>query len=85
MNYDRYIELPDAAQYNVLWKEGIFIKQVAFSNRLCCLYGVGDFFIEVYRDAVTFKVLGKTGFRNGPLLDKYLKNNLRGIWPLIKA
>lgn len=72
MKLYEFCRLNEVEQYNTVWNIGTLVdqyfKEVIFIN----LYAINEFFVEVYYDRFTNKILYKKHFKQGELLDKYL-------------
>ncbi|WP_405247847.1 hypothetical protein [Cellulophaga sp. Asnod2-G02] len=74
MGLYEYMMLDETEQWNVLWDKGIYLTHYLGNNEKCNLYALGDFFVEVELNHKTEKIVGKSHFKAGHLLDKYSGN-----------
>jgi hypothetical protein len=72
MNLYEFSRLSDEEQYNTTWAIGVLIDQFVKDNIVINLYAVNEFYVEVYYDQTTNKILHNKTFKQGDLLDKYL-------------
>jgi hypothetical protein len=72
MNLYEFSRLSEEEQYNTTWAFGVLVDQFVKDNIAINLYALNEFFIEVYYDQTTNKILQKKTFKQGDLLDKYL-------------
>lgn len=72
MKLYEFLRLSEEEQYNVTWSIGILVDQFIKDNIAINLYAINEFFVEVYYDQATNKILYKKHFKHGELLDKYL-------------
>lgn len=64
--------LNEVEQYNTVWNIGTLVDQYFKEVIVINLYIINEFFVEVYYDRDTNKILYKKHFKQGELLDKYL-------------
>jgi hypothetical protein len=64
--------LTEEEQYNSIWSLGSHVDTYISNNIAINLYVINDFYVEVYYDSVSNKILYKKHFKQGELLDKYL-------------
>ncbi|WP_116787814.1 hypothetical protein [Flavobacterium psychrotrophum] len=69
--YD-FLILTEQQQYQAVWDEGTHVDTLACDGVTCLLYAVNDFFVEVRYIQEDNTILGKTEFKQGEHLDKYL-------------
>jgi hypothetical protein len=72
MKLYEFLGLSDEEQYNTTWAIGVMVDQFIKDNIAINLYAINEFFVEVYYDQKTNKILYKKTFKHGELLDKYL-------------
>lgn len=72
MKLYEFCSLTEVEQYNTVWNIGALVDQYYNDNVIINLYAINDFFVEVYYDRDTNKILYKKHFKQGELLDKYL-------------
>ncbi len=72
MKLYEFLGLSEEEQYNTTWAIGILVDQYIKENIAINLYAINEFFVEVYYDQATNKILYKKTFKQGELLDKYL-------------
>ncbi|MNK07684.1 hypothetical protein D3C87_256010 [compost metagenome] len=70
--YD-YKKLNEEDQYQILWDNGILIDACIEGHIKKILYAVDNFYIELWCHTLTNKIIWKLSFKQGPLLEKYLK------------
>ncbi len=73
MTLYKYLILSDEEQYTTLWEIGVLVDQFIKDNIAINLYAINEFYVEVYYDQSANKILYKKTFKQGDLLDKYLK------------
>ncbi|MXN92963.1 hypothetical protein GR160_17185 [Flavobacterium sp. Sd200] len=72
MKLSEYKMLDEKKQYDVLWNEGVLIDACFDGSVKKLLYAISNFFVELWFDAVSNKILWKLSFKQGVLLEKYL-------------
>jgi hypothetical protein len=72
MKFYEFLRLSEEEQFNITWSIGILVDQFIKDNIAINLYAINEFFVEVYYDQSTNKILYKKHFKQGELLDKYL-------------
>ncbi|PZR22488.1 MAG: hypothetical protein DI539_05320 [Flavobacterium psychrophilum] len=72
MKLNEYKLLNDDEQYRILWNEGILIDACIDGKVRKLLYAIHNFYVELWYDALTNKILWKLSFKQGLLLEKYL-------------
>jgi len=72
MNLYEFSRLSEEEQYNTTWAIGVLVDQFIKNSIIINLYAINEFFVEVYYDQYTNKILYKKHFKQGELLDKYL-------------
>ena len=72
MKLYEFCRLTEVEQYNVVWNIGALVDQYFKKGVAINLYAINEFFVEVYYDIDTNKILYKKHFKQGELLDKYL-------------
>lgn len=72
MNLYEFCRLSETEQYNIVWNLGTHIDTHIKENIAINLYAISEFYVEVYYDRDTNKILYKKHFKQGELLDKYL-------------
>lgn len=73
MKLNDYKKLNEEHQYQILWDSGVLIDSCIEGHVKKLLYAVDNFFIELWYHAITNKIIWKLSFKQGPLLEKYLK------------
>lgn len=73
MKLYQYKQLNDEQQYDILWSEGILIDACLEGKVRKLLYAIHNFYVELWYDVLTNKILWKLSFKQGLLLEKYLK------------
>ena len=72
MKLYEFCRLNEVEQYNTVWNIGTLVDQYFKEVIVINLYAINEFFVEVYYDRDTNKILYKKHFKQGELLDKYL-------------
>ena len=72
MKLYEFCRLTEVEQYNVVWNIGTLVDQYFKDNIVINLYAINEFFVEVYYDRASNKILYKKHFKQGELLEKYL-------------
>ncbi len=72
MKLYEFSRLTEEEQYNAVWDIGTLVDQYFQDNVVMNLYAINEFFVEVYYDSASNKILYKKHFKHGELLDKYL-------------
>jgi len=72
MKLYEFCRLNEVEQYNTVWNIGALVDQYFRDCIVINLYAINEFFVEVYYDRDTNKILYKKHFKQGELLDKYL-------------
>ncbi len=72
MKLYEFSRLSEEEQYNTTWNIGVLVDQFIKDSVAINLYAINEFFVEVYYDQKTNKILYKKTFKQGELLDKYL-------------
>ncbi|PIF61149.1 hypothetical protein [Flavobacterium sp. 11] len=75
MKLYEFCRLTEVEQYNAVWNIGRLIDQCFEESVVINLYAINEFFVEVYYDVSSNKILYKKHFKQGELLDKYLNKN----------
>jgi hypothetical protein len=73
MNLYEFSILPEEEQFNTTWEIGVLVDQFIKEGIAINLYAINEFFVEVYYDQKANKILYKKTFKQGDLLEKYLK------------
>jgi len=73
MKLYEYKQLNDDEQYHILWNEGVLIDACFEGKVRKLLYAIHNFYVELWYDALTNKILWKLSFKQGLLLEKYLQ------------
>jgi hypothetical protein len=73
MTLYEFLILSEDEQFNTVWNKGVFVGQHIENEIAINLYSINEFFVEVYYDQKENKILYKKTFKQGILLDKYLK------------
>ena len=74
MTLYEFLTLSEDEQFNTVWSKGVFVEQHIENEIAINLYSINNFFVEVYYDRKANKIIDKKTFKQGILLDKYLKN-----------
>lgn len=72
MKLNEYKQLTEEKQYDVLWDKGVLIDACMQGKVKKLLYAIDNFFVELWCDIFSNKVLWKLSFKQGRLLEKYL-------------
>jgi hypothetical protein len=72
MKLYEFCRLTEVEQFNTVWNIGALVDQYFNGGVVINLYAINEFFVEVYYDSVSNKILYKKHFKHGELLDKYL-------------
>ncbi|MFD2602008.1 hypothetical protein [Flavobacterium suzhouense] len=72
MKLYEYKQLNDNEQYNILWNDGVLIDACIDGKVRKLLYAIHNFYVELWYDIATNKILWKLSFKQGLLLEKYL-------------
>jgi hypothetical protein len=72
MKLYEFCRLNEVEQYDTVWNVGTLVDQYFKEVIVINLYIINEFFVEVYYDRDTNKILYKKHFKQGELLDKYL-------------
>lgn len=72
MKLYEYKLLTDEQQYHILWNDGILIDACLDGNVKKLLYAIHNFYVELWYNPSTNKILWKLSFKQGLLLEKYL-------------
>ena len=78
ITFTEFRTLPRQEQCDVIVSIGDYLESTRQDNLQIMLYAVDMFFVELYYDPVTQKIIKLRAFRSGPILDKYSKD-LDGI------
>lgn len=70
--YD-YKLLTEEEQYRVLWNDGILIDACIEGSNKKILYAINNFYVELWCNILTNKIVWKLSFKQGRLLEKYLE------------
>jgi hypothetical protein len=73
MKLGEYKNLNEKEQYTILWNEGILIDSCIEGNVKKLLYAINNFYVELWLNSITNKVIWKLSFKQGKLLEKYLE------------
>ncbi|WP_029035854.1 hypothetical protein [Salinimicrobium xinjiangense] len=68
-----YKRLPEKQQHSLVHTEGDFIELVMTGNHRYLLFGLSSFYVELTYCVVSNKIINLTSFRQGEILDKYMK------------
>lgn len=72
MTLKEYKNLPDKMQYSLLWKEGVLVDSYFELKVRKLLFALNNFYVELWYEINTNKILWKLSFKQGKLLEKYL-------------
>lgn len=70
--YD-FLSLPEQEQYQTVWNKGVHTHTVVHDGLICQLYTIDAFYVEIRYSQENNKIMGMTPFKEGELLEKYLK------------
>lgn len=73
MKLSEYKMLKDEDQYHILWNDGILIDAYLDGSVKKLLYAIDNFYVELWCNIRTNKILWKLSFKQGKLLEKYLQ------------
>lgn len=73
MKLDEYKKLNEDEQFDVLWSQGILIDACLEGSTKKLLYAIDSFYVELWLNTATNKVLWRLSFKQGKLLEKYLE------------
>lgn len=79
MKLSEYKNLNEAEQYNLLWEQGILIDSCIEGDVKKLLYALDSFYIELWCDVISNKIIWKLSFKQGKLLEKYLDKYSTGL------
>jgi hypothetical protein len=72
MKLYEFLRLSEVEQYDAVWSLGVHVDTHIKESIATSLYVINDFYVEVYYDIQTNKILYKQTFKQGTRLDKYL-------------
>jgi hypothetical protein len=72
MKLYEFLRLSEVEQYDEVWSLGVHVDTHIKESIATSLYVINDFYVEVYYDIQTNKILYKQTFKQGTRLDKYL-------------
>jgi hypothetical protein len=72
MKLHEYKRLSEPEQYRILWDDGELIDACIEGDIKKLLYAVHNFYVELWHQTITNKVVWKLSFKQGKLLEKYL-------------
>lgn len=58
-------------RYTTIWQEGTNLDTVIVGSDRIALYSIDRFFVEVYYDNISNKLIKNVSFKQGDRLDKY--------------
>lgn len=73
MKLYEFLMLDEAEQYQAVWDKGTHIETLAQEDKICQLYAINNFYVEIHYDPLSNSIIGKNQFKQGEHLDKYLK------------
>ena len=73
MKLSEYKMLKDEDQYHILWNDGVLIDAYLDGSVKKLLYAIDNFYVELWCNIRTNKILWKLSFKQGKLLEKYLQ------------
>jgi hypothetical protein len=68
-----FLNLNDQLQYQTVWDLGKHVESITQKGVIHLLYIINDFYIEVKYDQRSNQIIDKKAFKQGSILDKYLK------------
>lgn len=72
MKLYQYLRLNEQLQYQTVWEIGKYIDTFKSDGMMYLLYAINDFYVEVVFRERTNEIIGKSQFKEGEYLDKYL-------------
>jgi hypothetical protein len=72
MKLNEYKSLNEEEQYRILWESGELIDACIEGHVKKLLYAIDNFYVELWCNPETNKVIWKLSFKQGRLLEKYL-------------
>jgi hypothetical protein len=73
MNFSDFKMMNISEQALLIWRNGIYLSERSEDDCLIALYGINDFYIEVYYRLQTAQVIKLISFHSLILLEPYLK------------
>ena len=75
MTLYEFLILNEENQFQTVWDKGTHIDTVFQNNLRINLYAIDKFFVEIYYDPRSNKIVDKKAFKYGHSLDKYSNLN----------
>lgn len=72
MTLKEYKNLSEKMQYSILWKDGVLLDSLFEKKVKKLLFAINNFYVELWYEINTNKILWKLSFKQGKLLEKYL-------------
>lgn len=72
MKLYEFLMLPEEKQYKSVWELGTHIDNFQVGLVIFQLYAINDFFVEIEYSTAENRILGKSTFKQGEKLDRYL-------------
>ena len=72
MKLYEFATLPEEQQYQTVWDLGKLVDNFKVGFVIFQLYAINDFFVEIEYSEAENKILGKSAFKDGEKLEKYL-------------
>jgi hypothetical protein len=72
MNFYDFLELEDDAKAFVLWHHGVYLLSSKKGPRVCKLYALDDFYVEVIHEVREGHLYAINTYESIDFLDKYL-------------
>lgn len=73
MKLYEFLRLNDEQQYQAVWEKSVHTHTVMHDGLICQLYAIDAFYIEIRYSQENNKIIKMTPFKEGELLEKYLK------------
>ena len=74
MDILEYLKLTSEDQWDYLWLHGHKINSYHSIDSSSELYSMHEFYVEIVLDPIHDNIIGKNIFKEGAILNKYLKN-----------
>ena len=71
MSLEEFCLLSNEDQFEIVFRQGIFIENYSTAQLKFNLYSIDKFFVEIQYDPISNKIIGKKAFVDGELLNKY--------------
>lgn len=73
ITFDQFLSLPTYEKFDVIFIKGDFLDARTEKKRLVVLYAIEQFFVELYYDPGSNKIIKVKSFEAGENLNKYSK------------